>query len=445
MSTRSCWDVIFHPFSAVIKVQKQFTNDVLENVKKQREVIVKHHREMANRRIELHLDELEEKYLCCVCGTKGQDRDFEPPLLLLNKIGETSPDIELPNEQVNRHRDGVLVSPAANPDQEMIATSPTAQFRSEDGDDPVTPYFLRNVPKEELQSAYEQISAERVDPRDIRRLIEAAKHSIVSAKKLKRLEDRHKRHGSYHKDKGLMRIHETDIESFSQFFQKPVRGFLCEACYNCARHRLESLTNVIQVVVAKAKVPFTRHARCAAQGKVILSDDDIVVLRKIAKCAVCTRRRPTYFLRQTVLFLCEYCCAIDKFYRENAVCLNDEPMEPDTASMLQALAKFGRGDFEDWKQAARVVSEVQRQNYIQPCTLFSREYNLFDIQPLQLDTPGHDTEYPTVLEAVPFLVNQLDERSVARSTERSLFSNKEVVDGIDLFLRWKIERPDEEQ
>lgn len=439
MSSRSCWDIVFHPFSAVVKIQKQFTDDVLENVKKQREVLVKHHREMANRKVELHLDELEEHYLCCVCGTKGLDRDFEPPLPLLNKIGDVPPPVDVKNTKDQRNENSRAVTPTScivsEAETSHVLPSPVDGPELPEEENSAVPHFMRHIPPQQFSEALQEIAMEPMDPRDVRNLIEAAKHSIVSAQKLKRLEERHRQKGSYHKDKGLMRIHETDVESFSQFFQKPVRGFLCEACYTCARHRLDDLTREIQQIVLKSKVPFTKHDKALEEGQAVLPDDDIIGLRRSAKCSVCTRRRATYFVRRTVLFLCEFCCAIDKSYRESSVCLNDEPMNADTASILQALAKYSRGSYENWKRDTKALLENQQLSFIQPCTLFSREINLFDMQTLD---DGHD-QCPSVLHVSPdFATVVVDNRKVGRQTERSLFMNKTANSCVDLFVNWPL-------
>lgn len=69
------WSCFRSPFSAVFQYQKKFADDIFDQVKAKREAFDRHARDLVNRKVQLHLDELEEHYLCCVCLKKGKDRE----------------------------------------------------------------------------------------------------------------------------------------------------------------------------------------------------------------------------------------------------------------------------------------------------------------------------------------------------------------------------------
>lgn len=71
-----------------------------------------------------------------------------------------------------------------------------------------------------------------------------------------------------------------------------------------------------------------------------LSDAVIYALRSYVKCGVCQRRYACFFVRPSVLFICQFCCARDRFYRDHAICINDEFMSLDCVHLLTDLSHY---------------------------------------------------------------------------------------------------------
>ncbi|PWV21760.1 hypothetical protein C3747_1g867 [Trypanosoma cruzi] len=96
------------------------------------------------------------------------------------------------------------------------------------------------------------------------------------------------------------------------------------------------------MILFKGKTPFLRSGRAAAQcqrpeattsptwpvstvvisnfcartrehNSAYLSDASITRLRESFHCAVCKRRKASFFLRQSATFLCQFCCSRDRF------------------------------------------------------------------------------------------------------------------------------------
>lgn len=219
------------------------------------------------------------------------------------------------------------------------------------------------------------------------------------------------------RDKGLTMIEEADIELFSRFFQRPLHGYLCNECHACARKRLDELTQQIQTLLFKASHPLLRKVsekqlhlftsagqlsstvvaktldierrwqaarmldRNGASHKYgnggyasgvekrdttsssntsTLTDATIFSLREIVKCGVCQQRSCCFFVRVNVLFICQFCCARDHFYRDNAVCINDELMPLATVHLLTDLCEFHEQLHQ--QQRLRQIPETELQN-----------------------------------------------------------------------------------
>eukprot|EP00796_Vickermania_ingenoplastis_P005282 gene5282-3787_t len=313
-------------------------------------------RELKDRAIQLHLDKLEEKYLCCVCGTSGEARESD------EHIYDTFSTVTLPSPEV------VTAAVAA-------ADGPTQR----DAD--------------QTQADATKVTAAEVEPFEIEHLMYKIRHAVLKK------EARTKRQAvAIHRDKGLQMIEEEEIETFSSFFKRPVKGYLCEACHNSAKTRLEMLTRQIETILFKANHPLlrktTRHELqlLAASGQISqdllvhilgvrsaafelqdrasgqspvsatnlesgtgspssiqfpqfqrksasLPDSVIFSLRENAKCGICENRQSCFFIRQSVLFLCQFCCARDRFYRDNAICINDEPLTLEVFHLLMSLSR----------------------------------------------------------------------------------------------------------
>lgn len=485
---KSCLNTILNPFSAVFRFQKEFANDVIENVKKQRDSFSKHHREMALRRQELHLDELEEKYKCCVCGTRGLSRDFEPPVVLVNALADTvtaAADVVAHEAEKKKKKRNVRVtildkedggtpqahhSSTVSPRPDEAAMVEEELTHHDDSDPPDPPLASLESTEETCPQEMPPITA-----KEVQMMIKRARREVINAQKLKRLEEKHRKEGSYHKDKGLTRIHETDVAAFSAFFQKPVRGFLCTECHNSARKRLDVLTEEIQFVITKSRVPFTRHhkgslphrpegaikatedfasrthvpGRPEGDGDVLqmLHDEDILALRQLQACGVCRNRAATYVCRKNVLFLCAYCCAIDRFYRRTAVCINDEPMSAECCTLLQVIAKTLRGENDHQTVQNRALVEANVRKFEVKHHLFGRKHDLFVAQDPGLCSPlrKRSETAPHALCAMPDFSQLMDDReqaaearfakarALARSTTVSLFQGLQFAPHIDLF------------
>ncbi|RNE98422.1 hypothetical protein TraAM80_08821 [Trypanosoma rangeli] len=410
---RSVADCISGPCSAVIKFQKQFVDDVIVNVKKQREELSRHNHELQNRRVRLHLDYLEEEYLCCVCGKPGEQRDTD------DAVSDEFSIVHMPSKE--RIEKAIIVSGQLNQNGET------------EGDDgfralgPRTDALLGVLFTPTEQSAS--------------RMVAKVQHCILNQEAA-----RQQKRKWAHRDKGLMKIEEPDIDMFEQFFRRPVHGYLCSDCHTSAKRRLDTLINQIQTILFKGKTPFLRRGCSTAQTQwqeatasrswpalaafqphpgmmrethnyATLSDAAITHLRANFRCAVCKRRQASFFVRQSATFLCQFCCSRDRFYRDNATCINDEPMPKETAHLLESLAlcqaKVGEGKEHDaW------VSGGERRGV----SLF-REHNTLDLFAAQL--PPHAAI--SVKPALPHASASLDRRSVAGNMSVSLFGGKKFL------------------
>ncbi|ESS64075.1 hypothetical protein TcG_05398 [Trypanosoma cruzi] len=401
------------PFSAVINFQKQFVDDVIVNVKKQSEEISRHNHELQNRRVRLHLDHLEEEYLCCVCGRPGEERDAD------DVVSDEFSIVHMPSKE--------------RIEQAIVASGQLNQGGSacgEDGFQALGPqvYALLGV----LSTSAGQNTSE---------MVAKVQHCILNQEAARRQKRR-----STHRDKGLMKIEESDIEIFQQFFKRPVHGYLCSDCHNSAKRRLDALTSQIQMILFKGKTPFLRSGRAAAQcqrpeattsptwpvstvvisnfcartrehNSAYLSDASITRLRESFHCAVCKRRKASFFLRQSATFLCQFCCSRDRFYRDNATCINDELMPKETAHLLESLARCQEKKRDREEHNALLGSGEERD-----FGLF-REHNAVDLFATQLP-PHASIDVKAVLPHSPSLS---DRRSVAGNLSVSLFSGKKFL------------------
>ncbi|RNF13771.1 uncharacterized protein Tco025E_06075 [Trypanosoma conorhini] len=406
-------DCVSGPCSAVIKFQKQFVDDVIVNVKKQREELSRHNHELQNRRVRLHLDHLEEEYLCCVCGKSGEERDSEDAV-----PGEFSI-VHMPSKE--RIEKAIIVSGQLNQD---------GAAGGEGG-------FQASGPRTDALLGVLSAPAEQ----STSRMVAKVQHCILNQEAARQ----HKRRWAQ-RDKGLMKIEESDIDMFQQFFKRPVHGYLCSDCHTSAKRRLDTLTSQIQMILFKGKNPFLRSGGGPAQAQrqettasptlpasaafgpclrrahgaqnyATLSDAAITRLRANFRCAVCKRRQASFFVRQSATFLCQFCCSRDRFYRDSATCINDELMPMETAHLLESLApchgKVGDGD----EHGTRVSGGEKRG-----VGLFS-EHNAIDLFAAQL--PPHASI--AVKPALPLSPSPSDRRSVAGNTSVSLFSGKKFL------------------
>ncbi|CBZ30760.1 conserved hypothetical protein [Leishmania mexicana MHOM/GT/2001/U1103] len=491
-----------HHLSSVVTFQKQFADDVSETVKEQKAQFDRYTREAKERAVQLHLDKLEEKYLCCICGRGGEVReddefvydtysmiDLPPRAVLEAAVREELADAQLSDGPIKQHQRMLAFRQRR---LQQSSTTPVATYESDgsingSSDVSVAPSDGRSermrkkhrrrrdspsqrkcaksssqrrvVPRSRCQR--EELEAQHPDhdDRDKRTAVDASERSIRKSLSLDEppsrstsargdalelhtedlavmdpdmvgpLEVRHTlykiRHAVLHrearvrrkavvvhKDKGLMMIEESEIEMFSHFFQRPVHGYLCMACYTSAQRRFDTLTQQIRAILFKAEHPVLRRlpakelegliagnqvpvtliqsvlavqrrwaelteeqrmkvSRAEAgagppQGPTAafhaeertswtsqekdptgrmatLPEKSILTLREEARCGACQRRAACFFEPKSVVFLCQFCTARDRFYREHAVCINDEEMPLVLAHLLQDLALYYQG------------------------------------------------------------------------------------------------------
>ncbi|KPI85766.1 hypothetical protein ABL78_5184 [Leptomonas seymouri] len=488
--------------SSAVTFQKQFVDDVEEKVKEQKAQFDRHSREANDRAIQLHLDQLEEKYLCCVCGRGGEAREDDeyvydtysmislPPRMTLEAaVREELADAEMMDERIKQHQSELAVrqrrdnqvgaAPLAtqmrysdkDSDKSSSASTSSSQSRASSSNgrrvrhknlkgkgrrqqhggggprsgrhhmpshketghrqcknrsrdstganrsasaSPAGSASLaaaaarqgrqQTTPGENQFGELAVMDPDMVGPLEVRNMLFKIRHAVL------RKESRTRRKAvAVHKDKGLMKIEDSEIDMFSHFFQRPVHGYLCSACYTCARRRLDLLTQQIRGILFKAQNPILRRVpskeiealRSSNQVPLVLVESILTVqrrwanmleeeralirgaeavagaaqtpaaalaneertswsvqvdgetvpmgslpekcilrLREEAKCGACQRRSACFFEQRSIVFLCQFCTARDRFYRENAVCINDEAMPLRLVHMLQDFDSY---------------------------------------------------------------------------------------------------------
>ncbi|KPA86164.1 hypothetical protein ABB37_00413 [Leptomonas pyrrhocoris] len=527
--------------SSAVTFQKQFVDDVTEKVKEQKAQFDRHTREANERAIQLHLDHLEEKYLCCVCGRGGEVREDDeyvydtysmvelPPRVTLEAaVREELADAEMTDERVKQHQRELAVrqrhggqvtgvQPAAqmhysdedvgvdgdnssfvssssggsqissNNERKMrhrrrkgkdcgqhhsgdaprtgrrgpARDAPSRRQHGEAGDDgsggganesvPASPTTSTSPiatsarkgrrptdPRENRPGELAVMDPDMVGPLEVRNTLYKIRHAVLHK------EARTRRMSvAVHKDKGLMKIEESEIDMFSHFFQRPVHGYLCSACYTCARRRLDTLTQQIRGILFKAQNPLLRRvpskeiealtssnqvplvlvdsiltvqrrwANMSEEERMLLRGAEVVgaatqtpaaalageertswnaqingetvlmgslsekcvrLLREEAKCGACQRRAACFFEQRSIVFLCQFCTARDRFYRENAVCINDEAMPLHLVHMLQDFAAYYQALHQQKELRGAPQSAIdQAQTDLFPLTEVMRE------------------------------------------------------------------------
>ncbi|CCW69414.1 unnamed protein product, partial [Phytomonas sp. Hart1] len=183
--------------------------------------------------------------------------------------------------------------------------------------------------------------------------------------------------------------------------------------------------------------------RLSLTGKVstpdstVLDDDIILSLRATVKCGICLRRPCSFFVQVNALFICEFCCAWDRFYRDHAICINDEDMPLKCACLLTELSSYYKQIY--FQKELREIPQTELQ--IAPRSLFLPEENIFSTQnlPASHDISQNDTEISglnimdevmtlPVLEERPFYKKEIptdprDLRALVSSTRVSLFAD----------------------
>lgn len=375
-------------------------------------------RELKDRALQLHLDELEERYLCCICGASGEARESD------EHIYDTFSTVHLP------------------PVEEISASLRGHQLASE------TKAFHANAPSfssflpegDDCSSGGEDLATleSKVSPFEVEHMMYKIRHAVLNN------ENRTKRRAvAIHRDKGLLMIDDDEVDTFTRLFRRPVKGYLCETCYDSAKRRLELLQQEIEGVLFKADHPFLKRTSkhelqllyasgqlsrgvleeilrlkkqnysvetppsqqgvvshghspstasaksfsfftsdpcgfptLAEERKIALTDSCIGTLRSLVKCGVCESRLCRFFIRSSVLFLCQFCCARDRFYRENGICINDEALPLDIAHLLTALAKH----YERVRQQDSVHKLPVGHLETAPTSLFGISESLFRSQ-----------------------------------------------------------------
>lgn len=406
-------DCFASPFSAVIKFQKQFVDDVLLNVKKQSDQLNRRNHELRNRKMRLYLDHLEEEYLCCVCGKPGEEPEVS---------GVVSDEFRIVHMPCKEQIESAIFGSDGN-DGSLVALGEER---------PRTPAprvhaFLGIFSTVTEPSVSEMVARVQCSVRN--------KSAAERQKKAKKF---------CHRDRGLLKIEESNINMFEHFFGRPVHGYLCWDCHNSAKKRLDALTRQIKIILYKGKNPFLRGHHdmdrviggqdlstsasllvptqselclCKRRGSkfTLLSNSTITDLRNNVRCAVCKRRQAAFFIRQGVIFLCQFCCARDRFYRDNATCLNDEFMPRETAHLLKGLASCYKKAM-DGEGRGLLPTSTPRHHI----DLFL-EHNTVD---LFLAYPAPHT----IISVRPTLhqtASLSDQRRVAGSMSVSLFAGKE--------------------
>lgn len=383
---------------ARVNYQKSFIGDQ-DFSHREQDKHIRRARELKDRAIQLHLDELEENYLCCACGTSGESRESE------DHIYETFFSVKLPSREIVRD-----AMEAGECDDEL----PSRRTR--------------------LDTSFMLEREETVSPLEIEHMMYKIRHAVL------RNESRTKRKAvAIHRDKGLMMIEEDDINVFTNFFRRPVKGYLCETCYTSARTRLDLLRRQIELLLFKAKHPFLRrlfdadlhllfssgqisqyvfdavlrakhgeeksdsvpstvspfitsqHAPSSPkkrEKKCFLTNKCITNFRTSVKCGVCENRLCSFFVRSSVLFLCQYCCARDRYYRENAICINDEKISGDDCLLLMSLS----GIYERSREESGLM---HHQLSCAPTSLFEHSESLFSKQ-IGINTMKHQWGVPPV-------------------------------------------------
>ena len=582
------WSCFRSPFSAVFQYQKKFTDDILDQVKSKREAYNRRARDVRNRQVELHLDELEEKYLCCVCLKKGQDREDEIELVLgkyrishheakklvdpassLNGEGKLSSSVREPgnqdplaaginqkDEQYATAANGAnLSAPAASGDHSRSGTptphhqalyEPSQQQRTfaeasaraeievmhmveremerrratsqeatsglpnqhplsangsftGSGKTSSHAHSGRNTPSEHPvhhqnkkphhhrpSALLDATTMKDVSPLAIKALIDQTRKAILEKQRVTRLEElaksgKLKKKQAYHRDKGLHRIHETDIDHFSIFFKKPVRGYLCDDCHSAAKNKLDRLTREISAIINRAKEPPLRRTEGTSgrgvvsgerrqqhhdndekvtagpkEGHQVLSAVDITQLRLLLRCGVCQRRQASYFLRKNILFLCEFCTAKDKYYRDHALLICDDPYPDEVASLLRSIRISAEKSEQTARRRVERATVKAAKDYVADATLFhgTNDVDLFRVQDRSLTAVE---EQAILSAAVSANIHALDPapafdcressrhlngavpRTVARESGISLFRGYVLQPAVDLFRQWKHE------
>ncbi|CCW62063.1 unnamed protein product [Phytomonas sp. EM1] len=571
-------ELLRRPFSAAVSFQKQFVDDVVDSLKAQKDRYARHNRDIQERAMQLHLDSLEVNYLCCVCFTPGKERDSEaqvenafimvkipPKELIEDAIARTAEGLETKSPKLCGSEDALgsslkktpydlkskgseLVN-CANSIQQTVSLGELtkrngATARLSDGDSISSdsgkrmnsrewsaPRFhkgygggaepnvstktgvalvFRKKPLPEVSTA---LDPAQVPPIEVNSMINRI-HKLLIKKGS---------HGAPRtvapiRDKGLIMIEDSDIELFSYFFRRPVRGYLCEQCYTCVLKSLDALSYHIQTILFKAKHPLLRKTpskeidlflstkstslvsgknllgslhqplegdcawrekegphmaaswshqgsrpsikagvrlsrdaaaipdglsrlslNCKANepGHTVLDDDIILSLRATVKCGVCQKRPCSFFVQINALFICEFCCVWDRFYRNHAICINDEAMPLKCASLLTELSTYYKQIYIQKELRAMPQTELQTA----PRSLFSPEENIFHTQNLPNtygilqngeETPTASnmgaTTAPPVIEERPFytkdaLSEARDPRALVGSTRLSLFAD----------------------
>lgn len=518
--------------SSAVTFQKQFVDDVTEKVKEQKAQFDRHTREANDRAIQLHLDGLEEKYLCCVCGRGGEAREDDefvydtysmvelPSRTTLEAaVREELADAEMSDERIKQHQRELAVRQRGSSQASMPAAAAATRYSDDDGDtDDDNASFASGSsatsrqsapnkkrprhPKKKKESLVQQRHGSRsgrrpressrgeapsrrhggtadvsagadsslsvspnvsahhgrpqtgpgenrpgelavmdpdmVGPLEVRNTLYKIRHAVLHK------ESRTRRKAvAVHKDKGLMKIEESEIDMFSHFFQRPVHGYLCSACYTCARRRLDTLTQQIRGILYKAQNPILRRvpskevealsssnqvpltlvhsiirvqrrwARLSEKERLLLRGAEatgaaaqtptaaliseeqtswntqingetvvmgslpekcVLLLREEAKCGACQRRQACFFEQKSVVFLCQFCTARDRFYRENAVCINDEAMPLNLVHMLQDFASYYQALHQQMElRGAPQSAIVQAQTDLFPLTEVMRD------------------------------------------------------------------------
>lgn len=522
--------------SSAVTFQKQFVDDVTEKVKEQKAQFDRHTREANERAIQLHLDDLEEKYLCCVCGRGGEAREDDeyvydtysmvelPPRMTLEAaVREELADAEMTDERIKQHQRELAVrqrsgsqattlrhgghsrhsdnedvgvdeddnssfastasgssrkagaekgkgrhrrhkaktqARQSNGRHRAMSHDASRQRQREDYADnsasvskslPISPTTstsptaaanrhgrMQTAPGENRPGELAVMDPDMVGPLEVRNTLYKIRHAVLHKEARTR-----RKAVAVHKDKGLMKIEESEIDMFSHFFQRPVHGYLCSACYTCARRRLDTLTQQIRGILFKAQNPILRRVaskelialsstnqvplvliqsiltvqkrwstmseeertlirgvevaggptqtpaaaleseertswNTLVNGETVvmgsLSEKCILLLREQVKCGACQRRAACFFEQRSVVFLCQFCTARDRFYREHAVCINDEAMPLNLVHMLQDFAIYYQALHQQMELRGAPQSAIEHaQTDLFPLTEVMRE------------------------------------------------------------------------
>lgn len=481
-------------FSAVATFQKDFVDDMTEKVKERKAQFDRHTREARDRAVHLHLDALEEKFLCCVCRRGGEPREDEEHVydffsmvnLPSRRILESAVEEELADEEVQDERirqlqrnmaakrrheattsSGYLSRQATNLDyadeSDLSSSSSESPKNGRLEQQTATANFDASPPQGthapernngasrllDSDTALAVMNPDMVGPLEVRNTMYKIRHAVLHREARTR-----RKATAVHRDKGLMMIEESEIDMFSHFFQRPVHGYLCLDCYGCARRRLDTLTEQIRTILFRADHPLLRKVPvkeleglisgkrmqpslisailavqmqwaemtdeqrqehggmrqkfASAQGSGMTSNDfrdrsemtslserSILSLRERVRCGACQRRRCCFFERKSVVFLCQFCTARDRFYRDHAVCINDEPMPVSLAQLLNDLAVYYESlhQQQELRQVPQSVIEKAETDLFPPIEVLEEDRGLFRRQ--------HLTQEPSEQVVVP--------------------------------------------